>query len=158
MLKSHTVGPSCRTRIESMRTVEALFARYGGFHRHPVNKAIHWVCVPLIVWSVLGMLWALSPVAAWIALGGALAFYGWLSLPIAVGMAVVSAGMIYALTWLGDRALAVSTVVFVAAWIGQFVGHAIERSRPSFTEDVRSFLVGPAWLLGFIYRRLGIAY
>jgi uncharacterized membrane protein YGL010W len=141
-----------------MRAVEALFDRYGGYHRHPVNKAIHWVCVPLIVWSVLGILWALSPVVAWLAIGTALVFYARLSVPIAVGMAVVGAAMIYALTWLGDRALVVSVAVFAAAWIGQFVGHGIERSRPSFTEDVRSFLVAPAWLLGFIYRRLGIAY
>jgi uncharacterized membrane protein YGL010W len=52
----------------------------------------------------------------------------------------------------------VSAIVFVGAWAGQFVGHAIERSRPSFLEDVRSFLVGPAWLLGFVYRRLGVAF
>jgi uncharacterized membrane protein YGL010W len=66
--------------------------------------------------------------------------------------------MLYALTWLGGRVLVPSVLVFVLAWIGQFIGHGIERSRPSFTEDVRSFLVGPAWLLGFVYRRLGIGY
>jgi len=61
-------------------------------------------------------------------------------------------------TWLGEGTSGVSAAVFVGAWIGQFVGHAIERSRPSFLEDLRSFLVGPAWLLGFVYRCLGIAY
>jgi uncharacterized membrane protein YGL010W len=141
-----------------MRTVEALFDRYGGYHRHPVNKAIHWVCVPLIVWSVLGLLWALSPVAAWLAIGAATLFYVWLSIPLAVGMVLVSGAMVYALSWLGERALVVSVATFVAAWIGQFIGHGIERSRPSFSEDVRSFLVAPAWLLAFVYRRLGIAY
>lgn len=140
-----------------MRPVDLLFNRYGGYHRDPVNKAIHWVCVPLIVWSLMGLLWAAAPVAAYAAIAGALGFYLWLSVPIALGMAVVLGAMLYALTWLGERALVVSAVVFVAAWAGQFVGHAIERSRPSFLEDVRSFLVGPAWLLGFIYRRLGIA-
>ena len=54
--------------------------------------------------------------------------------------------------------LVVSVVVFVAAWIGQFVGHVIEGRKPAFLEDLRSLLVGPAWLLSFIYRRLGIAY
>jgi len=141
-----------------MRTVEALFDRYGGYHRHPVNKAIHWVCVPLIVCSVLGLLWALSPFAAWIAIGAATVFYVWLSVPLAVGMALVSAAMVYAVSWLGDRALVMSVAIFVAAWVGQFIGHGIERSRPSFSEDVRSFLVAPAWLLAFVYRRLGIPY
>lgn len=141
-----------------MRTVDRLFERYGGYHRHPVNKAIHWICVPLIVWSVLGLLWSATPMLAWIAVGAALVFYVWLSLPLAFGMAAVTVAMVCAFTWVGERTFAVSVVVFIAAWIGQFVGHAIERSRPSFTEDVRSFLVGPAWLLGFVYRRLGIAY
>ena len=140
-----------------MRPVEQLFDRYGGYHRHPANKAIHWLCVPLIVWSVMGLLWSASPLAAYVAIGAALAFYVWLSPPIALGMALLLGAMLYALTWLGERTLMVSVAVFVAAWIGQFVGHAIERSRPSFVEDVRSFLVGPAWLLGFVYRRLGIA-
>ena len=51
-----------------------------------------------------------------------------------------------------------SIAVFVVAWIGQFVGHRIEGRRPSFLEDVRYFLVGPAWLLGSAYRKLGIGY
>jgi uncharacterized membrane protein YGL010W len=141
-----------------MRPVDLLFDRYGGYHRHPGNKALHWVCVPLIVWSVLGLLWAAAPVAAYVAIAAALGFYVWLSLPIALGMAAVLAAMLYAVSALGEHALVVSAVVFVAAWAGQFAGHAIEGSRPSFLEDVRSFLVGPAWLLGFVYRRLGIAF
>jgi uncharacterized membrane protein YGL010W len=141
-----------------MGKADALFERYGRHHRHPMNKAAHWICVPLIVWSVLGLLWSAAPFAAYVALAATLAFYLWLSVPLALGMAAVLAVMLYALTWLGERTLVVSTVVFVGAWIGQFVGHAIERSRPSFLEDVRSFLVGPVWLLGFVYRRLGIGY
>jgi uncharacterized membrane protein YGL010W len=140
------------------RTIDQLFERYGGYHRHPINKAIHWVCVPLIVWSVLGLLWSASPVVAYVALAAALAFYLWLSPPLALGMLALLVAMLYALTWLGERTLIVSAVVFVAAWVGQFIGHAIEHSRPSFTEDLRSFLVAPAWLLGFVYRRLGIGY
>jgi uncharacterized membrane protein YGL010W len=141
-----------------MRPVDLLFDRYGGYHRHPGNKALHWVCVPLIVWSVLGLLWAAAPVAAYVAIAAALGFYLWLSIPIALGMAAVLAAMLYAVSALGEHALVVSAVVFVAAWAGQFAGHAIEGSRPSFLEDVRSFLVGPAWLLGFVYRRLRIAF
>jgi uncharacterized membrane protein YGL010W len=143
---------------QNMRPVDTLFGRYGGYHKHPTNKAIHWICVPLIVWSVMGLLWSAAPLAAYIAIAAALAFYFWLSPPIALGMAVVLAAMLLALPSLGERALLVSAAVFVVAWIGQFIGHAIERSRPSFLEDVRSFLVGPAWLLGFVYRRLGIEY
>jgi uncharacterized membrane protein YGL010W len=141
-----------------MRKVDRLFERYGESHRHPVNKAIHWVCVPLITWSLLALLWAWSPLAAYAFIGLAMAFYLWLSVPIAFGMLAVAAAMIYPLTRLGDHALAVAVGVFVVAWIGQFVGHLIEGKKPSFLEDVKFLLVGPAWLLGFVYRRLGIGY
>ena len=52
----------------------------------------------------------------------------------------------------------VAAAVFIVAWIGQFIGHAIEGRKPSFFEDVKFLLVGPAWLLHFIYRRAGIPY
>jgi uncharacterized membrane protein YGL010W len=140
------------------RSVDALFQRYGEFHRNRINKAVHWVCVPLIVWAVLGMLWAASPIAAAAGIVAAMAFYVWLSLPIALGMLGVIALMACALTLLGTHVLAVSIAVFVLAWIGQFIGHRVEGKKPAFFEDVRSLLVGPAWLLGFVYRRLGIRY
>jgi uncharacterized membrane protein YGL010W len=141
-----------------MRRVDELFSRYAEYHRNPVNKAIHWVCVPLIVWSLLGLLWALSPIAAYVAVAAAMLFYAWLSPSLAVGMLGVVALMVYPLTLLGGHILVVCVAVFIAAWIGQFFGHLIEGRKPAFLEDIRSLLVGPAWLLGFIYRRLGIAY
>jgi len=44
------------------------------------------------------------------------------------------------------------------AWIGQFVGHALEGKRPSFFKDVQFLLIGPLWLLASAYRRLGLRY
>ena len=140
------------------RNVDRLLDRYGEFHRNPANKAIHWVCVPLIVWSVLGCLWAASPVAMLVAIAATTTFYVWLSLPLAVGMLGTIALMVWPLTQLGSRALIVSAAVFVVAWIGQFIGHVLEGRKPAFLEDLRSLLIGPAWLLADLYRRLGIAY
>ena len=141
-----------------MRKVDELFERYGESHHHPVNEAIHWLCVPLITWSVLAALWAVSPAVAYVGIALATAFYAWLSVQIAVGMLALFALMVVPLTLLGSNALAVAAVVFVLAWIGQFIGHAIEGKKPSFFEDVKFLLIGPAWLLHFIYRRAGIAY
>jgi uncharacterized membrane protein YGL010W len=140
------------------RKVDQLFERYGESHRHPANKAIHWVCVPLITWSLLAALWSFSPAAAYVFIAASLAYYLWLSPAIAIGMLGVVAAMVYPLTLLGARALPIAGAVFVAAWIGQFVGHAIEGRKPSFLEDVRFLLVGPAWLLHFVYRGAGIPY
>ena len=142
----------------TMRSVDLLFARYSEFHRNRANKLIHWICVPSIVWSVLGMLWTASPVAAYAAIAAAMLFYLWLSVRLALGMFIVLAVMAWALTLLSPHVLIVSIAVFVAAWTGQFVGHALEGRRPAFVDDVRQFLVGPAWLLGDLYRKLGISY
>jgi uncharacterized membrane protein YGL010W len=139
-----------------MRKVDRLFDRYGESHRHPTNKAIHWVCVPLITWSLLGMLWAWSPVAAYALILVAFAYYLTLSATIAVGMLAASAAMVYPLALLGSRVFPLSIVVFVVAWVGQFVGHRIEGRKPSFLEDLQFLLVGPAWLLHFVYRGIGV--
>ena len=141
-----------------MRKVDQLFARYGESHRNPANKAIHWICVPLITWSALAVLWAWSPMAAYAGIGLAIAFYAWLSPSIALGMIVVFALMVYPLSLLESGVLIVAAVVFVLAWIGQFIGHLIEGKKPSFFEDVKMLLIGPAWLLGFVYKRLGVTY
>jgi uncharacterized membrane protein YGL010W len=54
--------------------------------------------------------------------------------------------------------LPLSIAVFVVAWIGQFIGHKIEGKKPSFLEDLRFLLIGPLFVLGFLYRRLKWAY
>lgn len=141
-----------------MRRIDALFDRYGESHRDPRNEAIHWVCVPLITWSLLALLWAGSPAAAYVLIAVATAYYLTLSFTIAIGMLAVAAVMVYPLTLLGAATLPVAIAVFVVAWIGQFIGHRIEGKRPSFLEDLRFLLVGPAWLLAALCRRLGIAY
>jgi len=141
-----------------MRRVDRLFESYGRYHQNPVNKAIHWICVPLIVWSVLGMLWAASAAAAVAVIAAATLFYLFLSLPLACGMLAVLAGMAWLLTLFGDRLLMISLLTFVAAWAGQFIGHVIEGRKPAFVDDLRSFLVAPAWLVSDVYRRLGLRY
>lgn len=141
-----------------MRNVDRLFDRYGESHRNPANKTIHWICVPLITWSVIAFAWAWSPFAAYVVIALAVIFYLWLSPTIALGMLAVSAALIYPMLLLGRYVLVAAIVVFVGAWIGQFIGHRIEGRKPSFFEDIKFLLVGPAWLLAAIYRRLGIPY
>lgn len=141
-----------------IRRVDALFERYGESHRHPTNKAIHWVCVPLIAWSLLALLWVASPAAAYALIGLSFVYSVSLSFTLAMGMLAVAALMVATLVPWGPALLPAAVVVFVAAWIGQFVGHRIEGRRPSFVDGVRFVLVGPAWLLHFVCRRLGVPY
>ena len=48
--------------------------------------------------------------------------------------------------------------MFFLAWILQFIGHKIEGKKPSFIKDIQFLLIGPAWLLGFIYKKIGIKF
>lgn len=155
-----------------MRTVQGWLDEYGESHINPINKAIHWVCVPLIVASLIGLLWSLpvpatvarlSPLLNWgvLFMLGALVYYSLLSLRLALGMLLFSALVILALRYASALPVPLwqlSVAVFVVAWIGQFIGHIIEGRRPSFFKDLQFLLIGPIWLMGFIYRRLGIRY
>ena len=51
-----------------------------------------------------------------------------------------------------------SLIIFIVAWIGQFIGHKIDGKKPSFLEDIQFLLIGPLWLLSFIYSKIGIKY
>jgi uncharacterized membrane protein YGL010W len=141
-----------------MRKLDVLLEQYGETHQNPVNKAIHWVCVPLIMWSALAALWVASPIAAYALITFAVVYYAIMSFPLALGMLALAALMIAPLPWLGPHVLWIALGVFVAAWVGQFVGHAIEGRKPKFLQDLQFLLIGPAWLLQFVYRAAGIRY
>ncbi len=141
------------------RPVDVLLARYAESHRHPMNERIHCICVPAIVLSLLGLCWSLSPAVALVVAAAALAYYLRLSPPFAVGMLAMAALMLVFLARLPAGAvLPVSAVVFVLAWVGQFIGHRIEGRKPSFFDDLRFLLIGPLFVLAFLYRRWRIAY
>lgn len=150
------------------KTLNQWLTEYGESHQHPRNKAIHWICVPAILWSILALLWLLQiPGFPW--LNGAtllivisLLFYARLSLSITIGMTAITLLSLYSI-YLYQAANAplplwqFALLVFVIAWIGQFIGHKIEGKKPSFFQDIQFLLIGPVWLLSFVYRKVGIA-
>lgn len=143
----------------SQRQVVTLIAQYSESHLNPTNEVIHFICVPAIVFSFLGMIWAAHPLAAVVVSLISLAYYLTLSATFALGMLVMSGAMLWALSLLSQgQVLYISIAVFVVAWIGQFIGHKIEGKKPSFFDDLRFLLIGPLFVLGFLYRRLNIAY
>jgi uncharacterized membrane protein YGL010W len=153
------------------RPVDRWFDGYADDHRDPVNRAIHWVCVPAILWSVVAALWVV-PVSPrigrpgfWCAVAMALAFGFYWRLSRVIGAAMLAVFVLCGLltellyrTFGPQRLLWLAIAVFVLAWIGQFVGHRIEGRRPSFLTDLAYLLIGPAWLAGKLLRRFGIAY
>ena len=154
-----------------MKSVETWFDEYGDSHHDKTNKLIHWLCVPTILFCTVGFIWIIpkpgvmgaSPFLNWatVALVLAVAYYAMLSVPLALGMLVVNAavfGILYSLSNVGIVLWQVCLSLFVIAWIVQFIGHKIEGKKPSFFKDMQFLLIGPIWLLGFLYKRLGIRY
>lgn len=151
-----------------MKTADEWLDQYGESHRNPTNKLIHWICIPAIMVSLFGLLasvpmpWSTSHInLATVALVLSVGFYSMLSFRLMLGMAAVGAGCYATAMVLGGLPIPLwvtSLVIFVVAWIFQFIGHKIEGKKPSFFEDLQFLMIGPMWLLSFIYKKLGIAY
>lgn len=159
-----------------MTDIQTLLNEYGESHQNKVNKTIHWICVPLIVFSLVGMLWAipggplqslvtgpLAPFANWATVFVilSLVYYIALSRVLFLAMIPVTAVVLlgnYFVSQSGAPILLVSVGIFVGAWIGQFIGHKIEGKKPSFFKDLQFLMIGPAWLLSFIFGKAGIKF
>ena len=153
-----------------MRNVNALLNEYSEGHQNRVNKKIHWVCVPAIVFSLLGILWSLppfpikiSPLVNWatVLIVLSLIYYLFLSWKLAIGMLFSSLFMILILRWMDGFSVPlwqIAIAIFMVAWVGQFIGHHIEGKRPSFFKDIQFLLIGPVWLLASVYRKIHLSY
>lgn len=155
-----------------MRTVVQWLDEYGASHRNPVNKLLHWVCVPVILLSLLGLLWSLpvpdavraaAPLVNWatLLLAAGVLYYLSMSWSLGLGMALFVALLLGCIAWLERLPWPlwqISLALFVLAWTGQFVGHHYEGQRPSFFKDLQFLMIGPLWLMSFVYRKLHIRY
>ena len=158
-----------------MRRIDALLEEYGASHKNETNKMVHCVCVPLIFWSVVALLYSIPNDMltyafgagyfnnwAVVVLGIVLIYYVSLSIPLSFGLVVFAIVCIAVARWadqLGFLPLwAIGLIVFFLAWVGQFWGHKIEGKKPSFLKDLQFLLIGPAWLMHFIYKKVGVKY
>ena len=156
-----------------IKTAEDWLDEYGESHQNPINKMIHWICVPLIMLSLIGLLASIpngfkiniginTYLINWamIFLFLASLYYFKLSKSLFVGMVLISFLLLYGVELLKLYQMPLwqsSLSIFVIAWIGQFIGHKIEGIKPSFFKDIQFLLIGPAWLLSFIYKKLNIS-
>lgn len=147
-----------------MRTLDQWFDDYAVSHQNPVNKKIHYICVPAIFFSILGLLMCIPNaiisntlnlnfplIENWAAviLMLLLLFYIRLSIVMAMKIAVFAFLCLFANFYIGQyvNLLLFSVGVFAVAWIGQFYGHHIEGKKPSFINDLQFLLIGPAWVI-----------
>jgi uncharacterized membrane protein YGL010W len=155
-----------------MKSINEWFADYSQYHRNKTNIRIHWICVPAIFFSVVAM-FASIPVPSIIQIHPiinvglifmilCLLFYLSLSITLSIGALIIFSIITYVLSSPAGQFLVGhwywSLAIFVAAWIGQFIGHKIEGRRPAFFKDLRFLLIGPMWVLSHLYDALKIRY
>lgn len=163
-------------KVRYMKSIHQWFEEYGESHRNKTNKSIHFICVPLIYLSIIGLLSAIPSLSLLKLLPDSLVayahfgtlllpfvmlFYLRLSVAITLGMmifSVICLMIIHLISLAGIKVWMFSVIVFVLAWAGQFYGHHVEGKKPSFLKDLQFLLIGPAWVLGFVYRKAGIRY
>ena len=151
-----------------MKTMQQWLDEYGSHHQNGINKIIHWICVPLIFFSIVGLLYSVKIQyvvfefrlnLAVFALVFVMLYYQKLSVPLSFGMFLFSILCLFFCNLIeinGYKLWLVSIIIFVSAWIGQFIGHKIEGQKPSFLDDLQFLLIGPAWLMSFIYKKIGV--
>ena len=157
-----------------MKSINQWFSEYGESHQNSTNKLIHWICVPAIFYSIIGLLWSIpfpklgllpEPFDSFINVATiisvfVLLFYLRLSFSIFIGIFfLILIGLIAC--YLIEQNVStplwlLSLGLFVFAWIGQFYGHKIEGKKPSFLKDIQFLLIGPAWVIAFLYRKMNI--
>ena len=147
-----------------MKSMQTWFDEYAVSHQNETNIAIHYVCVPAIFFSVVGLLMSIPSgilaslipgnlpiIENWgfVALILASIFYIRLSLTVAAQVIAFTLVCLVVAHYLGQLMplWLASVAIFIVAWIGQFYGHKIEGKKPSFFEDVQYLLIGPAWVI-----------
>lgn len=157
-----------------MKKIDSLLNEYGESHKNKTNKFIHWICVPLIYLSIVGLVRSIPSdllsneylsenYLNWASITVLLVMIYYLSMSfmLTLGMTIFSFICLYicnTLILLNLSLIWISVVIFIVSWVFQFIGHKIEGKKPSFLKDIQFLMIGPAWLMHFIYKKLNIKY
>ena len=142
----------------ALRRVDQLLAHYNESHRHPANELIHFFAVPLIMLTLVGLMYEASPLLAYAFIAASMVFYFRLSRVFFIAMTGVSALMLLLVHAMGVLRLEMCIGIFLIAWVFQFVGHAVEGKKPSFFEDIRYLWVGPLFVLSKLFAKIGVRW
>ncbi len=153
-----------------MKSLNQWFDEYAISHQNTTNKKIHYVCVPAIFFSIIGLLMSIpsgflannlklnQPIIenwAVVILVLVMIFYIRLSVAMTVKIAVFALFCLILNYYIGQYvSLSMfSIAVFGVAWIGQFYGHKIEGKKPSFLKDLQFLMIGPAWVVQNLFSK-----
>lgn len=164
-----------------MKNVIEQLSNYKSVHLNNNNVRTHFIGVPAIIWSIAVLLnllsvnfgmagdsWHFSVTAtssteiesgvtqvglATVVALLILVYYVALHIPLAIFATVIFGPLIYTSGFIAasENAVAIAVAVFVVAWIIQFIGHAYEKAKPAFVDDLLQLLIGPLFLMAEVY-------
>ena len=91
------------------RDINQWITAYGESHQNPTNKKIHWICVPLIMLSLLGLLWPISlgsyeyVNATTVLIFFVSIYYFRLSISMGIGMLLISFAMLSVINYINQH-------------------------------------------------------
>jgi len=127
-------------------SIQSHFDDYAAFHATSGNKICHRIGIPMIVFSLLGLLSKIdSPFdPAIILIVISTMYYIRLSRVLAILMFLITLGF-----WFVARELPLIPLwaLFVGGWILQGIGHSVyEKKQPAFVRNLVHLLIGPLWI------------
>lgn len=158
------------------KKIDVFFAEYMACHQHPSNLLINWVCIPLVLFSVLGLLWSI-PFPHLAFLGKYNGFVNWASFFIAVSgyyyyrlspvLSYMTILLVFMLSLLvvqfekwemaGGLALWLSSMIILfIAVTGLVIGQKIEGKPLAFKDIVKLMLISPICLLRILAIKMGL--
>lgn len=155
-----------------MSDADSWLERYEKNHRDLTYPWIYWAAVPMVMVGAVGFLWNLSvpsqfeeisPLLNW---GSAFlmvttVYYFIISLSLAIGLLPFVLGIAFAEMWIVQSDYTperVAAGLLSAGLIGIWLGHRNTSGFRAMIEDLQLIMIGPAWLLSIVYRRVGIPY
>jgi len=160
------------------RAIDVIIDQYASFHQKPANRLINYICIPLIVFSVVGFVWSL-PFPQLKFLGVYNTYLNWGSFLIAFSvyyymrlspiLSYIMLLLLFALVYIviqlqlaekssGFVLPQVCVFIFIMANIAQFIGYRIEGRKPTFSDEFKFILIAPLWLLSLVLKRFGVKY
>lgn len=143
-----------------MTRLDSYLEQYASSHQNLTNILIHKFCVPIIMFSVLGLLKAIPVPESWplwidwsfFAVVFSLFFYlSFKNAKVFFSMVLFILPQILFLEYLRPHFFLLCLFLFIVAWIFQFIGHKIEGKKPSFLSDLFFLLIGPLWVVNFLF-------
>lgn len=131
---------------------------YTAYHRTRMNRVIHFVMVPAIVWTLmvaLDLVLLTEGISLAFPIVGALLVW-YLMMDFALGVATTVVYTVLLVTAItlnetlndANTSLLIAGGVFVASWVFQFLGHGLfEKRRPALADNLLQVFIAPMFIV-----------